>query len=633
MTTTVAGFGCLALLAGCASVGVRNSGRAEPISTTIAEPSATAPSGTEPPAIVPSATTTADPGDSTPDSSPATADTPTRTQPATPPGSTGDEPGRASDPDGVGDVLFPALGNPGLDVQHYAVDLTYDHATERLTGVVGLDVRFTERRRQFTLDSLGPKVDAVTVDGAAAEFTEARPELRITPVLPIEAGSDVRVEVRYQISGESHLGGDGLPVGWFATDAGSYVLNEPDGARAWLPSNDHPSDKATYTFTVHVPKGVTAVANGSLTSHTTDASGETWVWDERRPMATYLIQVLTGDYELVDGTGPHGLALSSAVLRRDAAVAQPYINGIGGQIEFFERFFGPYPLDAYGIAVTDSFPGLAMETQGRSLFSEKDLDGADSELVLAHELAHQWFGDAVSPARWKDIWLNESFATYGQWMWLEHLGRTTVQAEADGALRSGQRGATGDPTLAEMFGFTVYDGGAAALHALRLTIGDDAFFTLLQRWVADFNGTSRTTADFVALAEKVGGRPLRTFFAEWIFADVKPASFPEPTPASPPATLIGAVRTRQSYGARTTLSIRRTSPNHTAVLTTTGPVIDSTGSSVTASLTATYSHRAAGSEANTSSTAAATAAADRSPPWKLRRAAFNPAMTTGAAAR
>ena len=156
------------------------------------------------------------------------------------------------------------------------------------------------------------------------------------------------------------------------------MLNEPDGARTWLPSNDHPSDKATFDFTIHTAPGVTGVANGALVEHTTTADGETWRWREDQPMATYLTQVLTGDYELVDGTGPDGLPLSSAVLRSELARVQPSLDAIGEQIEVLEQFFGPYPLDRYGIAVTDSAPGLAMETQGRSLFSKDDPQRATS---------------------------------------------------------------------------------------------------------------------------------------------------------------------------------------------------------------------------------------------------------------
>ena len=172
---------------------------------------------------------------------------------------------------------------------------------------------------------------------------------------------------------------------------------------------------------------------------------------------------------------------------------QPFLDVTAEQIAFFEEWFGPYPLDRYGIAVTDSEGGLAMETQERSLFSRDDLSTGTldfgPQLLLSHELAHQWYGDAVSPARWTDIWLNESFATYAQWMWLEHAGFSNVDMFAADALRFRPAGSSAQPTLDDLFGYNSYDGGAVVLHALRRTIGDDAFFELLQRWVADYSGT------------------------------------------------------------------------------------------------------------------------------------------------
>ena len=159
-----------------------------------------------------------------------------------------------------------------------------------------------------------------------------------------------------------------------------------------------------------------------------------------------------------------------------------------------------------------------MEHQGRSLFSRDDFPGGTpdpiAQLLLSHELAHQWFGNAVTPADWSDLWLNESFATYAQWMWLEHIDLTTVEREAERNLEQRQTPTepTGEPTLDNLFGYERYDGGAVVLHALRGEIGDDAFFTLLQRWVAENNGTSRTSADFIALAEEVAGRSLTELF-------------------------------------------------------------------------------------------------------------------------
>ena len=222
------------------------------------------------------------------------------------------------------------------------------------------------------------------------------------------------------------------------------MLNEPEGAHTWIPCDDHPSDKATFRFELTVPSGLTAVANGALIDHTSTASTETWIWQEDRPMATYMIQLLTGDYEVVDGVGPNGLPLVSVVLREDKDIMKTYLDAIGDEIDYFDGFFGAFPLDRYGIAITDSAGGLAMETMERSLFSRDDFSTGrldfEQQLLLSHELAHQWFGDAVSPARWDDVWLNESFATYGEWMWLDHLGLRSIEDSATAGLATRDAG-------------------------------------------------------------------------------------------------------------------------------------------------------------------------------------------------
>lgn len=431
---------------------------------------------------------------------------------------------------GVGDALFPSLGNPGIDVEHYTLTLDYDPQRNDISANAHLDLVTTEDRDTFSLDSAGPIVSAVSVDGVPAEFIAAPPELLITPVSHLTSGQHIGVDVTYTLSPEPVPSDAGEQVGWFKTPGGSYVLNEPDGAHLWMPCDDHPSDKATFRFELTVPSGSTAVANGALVEHTSTASTDTWIWQEDRPMSTYLIQLLTGDYEIVDGVGPNGLPLLSVVLREDRATMQAYLDSIDEQIDFFDDFFGSYPLDRYGIAITDSYPGLAMETMERSLFSRSDFSTGRldllQELLLSHELVHQWFGDAVSPARWTDIWLNESFATYGEWMWLDHLGLRTIEESATAGLAAREHSSTAAPTVGDMFGFNSYDGGAVILHALRKTIGDDRFFTLLRRWVADNTGSSRTTDDFVALANQVAGQDLTKFFTTWLYADTLPTAFP-----------------------------------------------------------------------------------------------------------
>ena len=432
----------------------------------------------------------------------------------------------------MGDVLFPDLGNPGIDVDHYDVTVRFDRKSSEIAGTVALRITATERLDAFTLDAVGLDVGSVSVDGLDAEFVVDDPELRITPPAPLGAGESFDVVVTYTAKANTGTISAGVSAGWFDTDNGSFVLNEPDGARNWLPSNDHPSDKATYHFTITVPAGVSAVANGSLVSHDTTSEGEVWVWDQPEPMTTYLIQLLTGPLEIVTGSAPNGVAMTSALQAGDQSLMQPFLDATAAQLDYFDEWFGPYPFESYGIAMTDGYIGGAMEEQGRSLFSRSDFAsgevGANTDLLLAHELVHQWFGDGVSPADWSDIWLNESFATYGQWMWLEHQGYGTVDEQADQSLvqRRGSSEATGAPSVEGLFGFEVYDGGAVVLQALRKTVGDEVFFATLRHWVQDNLDTSRTSRDFIELASKEAGRDLTDLFDTWLYSAQIPETFP-----------------------------------------------------------------------------------------------------------
>ena len=433
---------------------------------------------------------------------------------------------------GVGDVLYPDLGNPGIDVDHYAVAINYDRASGEIAGVVALTITAAEDLDAFTLDSVGLDVSEVQVNGVDAEFTVDDPELRIALREPVPAGEQFEAAVTYRAQANDGTIAAGISAGWFETENGSFVLDEPDGARTWLPSNDHPSDKATYHFTIRVPTGVSAVANGSLVGHDSTSDGEVWEWDQPEPMATYLIQLLTGPLDIVTGTAPNGVPMVSALQSGDQSLMQPYLDSTAAQLDFFDDWFGPYPFASYGLAMTDGYIGGAMEEQGRSLFSRSDFASGESdvtsELLLSHELTHQWFGDVVSPAVWSDIWLNESFATYGQWMWLDHLGYGTVDHYADQSLvqRRGSREATGSPSVRGLFGFEVYEGGAVVLQALRRTVGDAVFFATLRSWVQDNLDTSRTSQDFIELASKQAGTDLTEFFDTWLYSAEVPRTYP-----------------------------------------------------------------------------------------------------------
>ena len=427
-------------------------------------------------------------------------------------------------PTGLGDPLFPDLGAPGIDVQHYDVDLTVS-ADLVASGTVTLTLTATEALARIAIDARSMDVSEVTLDGAPVEFALEEPELLVTPDQPVPAGDEVEVAVTYVDDPDLAPSADKLGPGWIRAGGYSYTLNEPEAARDWLPSLDHPSDKATWRFSITPPPGAVAVANGVLASSPDEGAGGPWVWEMDDPMATYLVQVMVGDLELVDGHSTSGVALSSAVLPDDRAELQRFLDLIDEQVTFYEGVYGDYPFATYGVAVVDQALGLALEQQGRSLFASD----AVIEYVAAHELVHQWFGNLVTPERWGDIWLSESFATYGHWIWMEHRGQRTLDSLAEETLieRRAEPGPpTAEPTASELFGHNVYDGGALVVHALRLEIGDDAFWELLDRWLTDYAGESAGTDDFTALAEEVAGRDLDAFFDAWLYAAELPAQLP-----------------------------------------------------------------------------------------------------------
>lgn len=499
-------------------VGPATTAEADPQAGVPTTPPSTPPSRTPPPAGSPDTTDTTDTTDTV-----DTTDTTDTTDTV--------DPAEVSRSTSSGDPRFPDLGSADIDVGHYDVALAYDHEAQVLDGSVRIDLTTTAITDRVALDAQRLDVARVTVDGTERPFLAADRELLITLPSPVATGTLLTVEVDYRASLDSSLSFVD-DAGIFVTSGGFWSVNEPDGTSTWMPVNDHPTDKATWTFSVTVPDPAVAVANGALSGSDTASPGTTtWTWQQSEPMASYLTLLVVGDYELIDaGTTSSGVDLHHAAIAGSSAAADTYTEITLEQFEFFEALFGPYPFDRYGLAITDSTPGLAMETQGLSLFSSADLDGsvgALQHLLLAHELAHQWFGDAVSPGTWDDIWLNEGFATYAQWLWLDEAGFATIEELADGALASlpDAGGPVGRPD--ELFGTVAYDGGAIVLHALRATVGDDAFFESLRVWVAEHVDGAATTDDFRTVAERVSGLDLESFFDEWVDSEQRPDRFPD----------------------------------------------------------------------------------------------------------
>ncbi|GAB3321964.1 M1 family metallopeptidase [Geodermatophilus aquaeductus] len=436
-----------------------------------------------------------------------------------------------------GDPYFPAAGNGGYDVQHYGLDLSWA-ADGRLDGTAVVTLTATADLASFSLDLRGLTVSAVRVDGKPARYTQLPPgedgrggELVVQAAPKLRAGTTHEVTVVYGGYPGQPTDAEGALYGWVTFPDGVLVANEPEGAPTWFPVNDVPRDKATYDFRITVPEGKTAIANGEPVGEPTTTGGRTtFLWRATDPMASYLATASIGDYTATTRLGPDELPILDFVetgVTGDAlTTTQASLALQPAMIDFFDGVFGPYPFTSFGSIVDDDTVEYALETQTRPVYSQ-----VASETTVAHELAHQWVGNSVSPATWADIWLNEGFATYAQWMWTAtRPGGATEQEQFDAvyAIPADDEFwsvVVADPGREGIFADAVYDRGAATLHALRTEIGDAAFGDLLRRWVTENADSTVTTADFVALAEQVSGRDLDALFTDWLYTPARPAGY------------------------------------------------------------------------------------------------------------
>ncbi|MGW7086511.1 M1 family metallopeptidase [Streptomyces sp. NPDC054871] len=429
---------------------------------------------------------------------------------------------------GVGDPYFPLLGNGGFDVRHYGLDVAYNPDTDRLDGRTTITARATQNLSSFDLDLQKLQVTSIEVNGRRAKFTRDGDEIRISPRDHLRKHKTFTVTVTYggvpePLSGPIVFGSD---YGWMKTTDGVFVACEPNAASTWFPSSDHPSDKAAFDIRIKAPKGLTGVSNGRLVD-TYDKGGQTVAhWRESKPMATYLATATIGKFDVKTGTTPGGTPIYVAidpVLENSNNVD---VYGVTAEVtDYWSKVFGPYPFEETG-AIVDDMPqaGFSLETQTKPVYS-----AIRSESTIAHEVAHQWFGDSVTPEKWNDIWLNEGFATYSQWLWSEHKGTQTARAAFLAAYNSRPADApfwqtvVGDPQRDTMFASAVYQRGAMTLQVLRERIGDKAFFKLLPAWVQQQRYGNAETADFIRLAEKISGKQVDALFETWLFTKGKPA--------------------------------------------------------------------------------------------------------------
>lgn len=455
--------------------------------------------------------------------------------------------------DGIGDSFYPLLGNGGYDALHYTIDLTVDMDTNRVDGSTTMDAEATHALSSFNLDFLYLDIDSIEVNGQPAAFSHEGRELTITPPTAIEDGAAFTVQTHYSGAPNNVMDASlGARIGWNFSRGRIYVASEPSGAATWYPVNDHPDDKATYTFRITVEAPYVVAANGVLADTIEDGNTITYVWEMRQPMASYLATLNIDMFAIVTDDTVSGVPIRSYFPEQYADLAAAAFAEQADMLDYFAETFGPYPFDEYGAVVTDGALGFALETQTLSLFGTNIvravLQGDPVSLsTIAHELAHQWFGNSISLADWSDIWLNEGFATYASFLWFEHLYGaealngivsemyTFVSGNAfytDGA--RGDRLAElmagisppGTPPPDRIFNSGIYYRGALTLHALRLAVGDETFFEILRVYYERYRDRSVRTADFIAVAEEVSEQALDDLFDAWLY-DERIPSIPE----------------------------------------------------------------------------------------------------------
>ncbi|MGW2087165.1 M1 family metallopeptidase [Streptomyces sp. NPDC001880] len=424
---------------------------------------------------------------------------------------------------GIGDPYFPDDGNSGYDVSHYDVRIAYDPArTDHLDGDTTVTARALTKLDRFSLDLKGFTVASVTVNGTPAKAfsrTGAH-ELVITPARPVGKGTTFAVRVTYAGKPDAE--------GWHTLkNGGAYVAGEPHAATSWYPANDHPSDKATFALTATVPDGWTAVGNGLPGTATVKNGRKTFRWFEDKPMATYASTVAIDRFTVHQGKTAAGTPVITAyspeyVIDPDTEAEQTEI------LDFLTAKFGPYPFSSAGAIVVGaekepSAGSIALETQSRPTYGAMPFDGS-----MVHENSHQWFGDSVSFEDWRDGCIAECFAQYAVQLWEEHKGadldtgyyRFVVEDERNNPSFWATK--LYDPGPGKELDPALYDKGSLMLHALRRTVGDDAFFETLRAWTHEHAYGNASFRQFEALAAKVSGKDLKGFFRAWVDGTVIP---------------------------------------------------------------------------------------------------------------
>jgi len=432
--------------------------------------------------------------------------------------------------------LRPVAERSSIDVQAYvlAIDLS-DPASGEFGAEVSIRLRLHPGSESLDLDFAGPRIESVHIGGQEVPFTRDGAVLRVGPLIPSTTARDLELRIRYGGAPQNGL--------FFGEDVNGdpavFADNWPNRARWWFPSNDHPSDKATARFEITVPSGYAAVANGRHVETRDTSSGATWVWetDPAAPIPVYTMVIGVARFEerelgdaacgQVAVTGDGCVPISVWALAGDGEYGAQRFSRARDMVDVYSGLIGPYPYEKLAhVESSTRFGG--MENSSAIFYARAGWEGHDmGEGVIAHETAHQWFGDAVTPASWYHLWVSEGFASYfgplyfekrdGEAVFREQMDRarrTVLDSEVIG--RAMVDSSTND--LFSLLDANAYQKGAWVLHMLRGRMGDDAFFRGIRDYFSAHRNDVSDTDGVRAALERASGRDLEAFFDQWVYS-------------------------------------------------------------------------------------------------------------------
>ncbi len=424
-------------------------------------------------------------------------------------------------------------GPQPFDMLHYRLDVSLALLTDALQGKSTITMRLKSAIDSVVLNAVGLQFDTVRVDGVAKNISMNTASETFTILLggTRNPGDTLHIEIAYQRISNYPRPGGRVGYNFFRDTLGlpsnlGYTFSEPSIARFWMPCYDEPWEKASAEMNITVPAGYVAASNGKLVGVTNNGNGTvTWGWKEDHQIATYLMCMTATVFTI--SSIPYVTATNDTIplqyyaWNADSVACANYLPTVHQMVSAYAGFYGEYPFDKYGMTVVVPFQYLGMEHQSITTLNRY---GSTSERVVSHELAHQWWGDLVTCGTWADIWLNESFATYSEALWKQHLGglpglKNYMKDSVEHFFFGSWQGAVYDPVGQgfNLFDDLVYGKGAWVLHTLRGVVGDPVFFGILHAYRQRYSGKSAITSEFKAVADSAVGMDMSWFFNEWIF--------------------------------------------------------------------------------------------------------------------